>query len=91
MDIGFKMVVWELEQDAEHDKLPRPDIDILKAWGRSGGFSFSPSNPIGKCSTQAGQFMSAWKGTLQAWLKAHPGQPPPSGITTPPSTPACGI
>jgi RHS repeat-associated protein len=52
---------------------------------------FSASQTTSACSTLYSQVMSAWEKSLLAWLKAHPGQQPPPGMTNPPVAPTCGF
>ena len=73
------------------DFLPGPELDAvssdlsaldsLKGWQ-----SVSvPPVPPAPCSINAGLAMGVWKTQLLAWIKSHPGQPPPPWLAFPPS------
>lgn len=90
MDIGYwQYVTFDMQ---EYTSVTDPVMAQLLNAGLSAGSRISfPKDPSTSCGAMAKQVMAPWLKALQAWLKAHPGQPPPPDIATPPSLPACAI
>ena len=95
MDLGFRDALLQFKEDnafkAAFPKAWNVLVDLLTTKASPGSLSFSTPNSVSKCSGMVSQFMAPWKGVLQGWLKAHPGQPPPAALTTPPILPSCSI